>query len=363
MGNIVWIGIAVGAIIFVVFCIIGIVVVAKQANSKNNAENSMTDTPENHVTYIMEQITNTQRKALDLQEEARKKYSPISTQSSATCDQLMEICHKQDAMLNDLLSKYGKASNVDADFAELLVIWKRKQNNVNDEFLSALQKCREKNLSETQAYVELQDKRTETNELLTKLHAEIEEWLDAVKPKARTTWNNPECEKYCNKLLELKNKIAELEQDKEYKEYKEKSAQWAEFEKHSVLASSGTTFVNIGRNVSKVAIWDCNTQNGQVISIDDVMYFQIESKTTTNTYTHSAGSSSKLGTAINEAIWGTAAATASAMQKNQQSTTTYSNTQKKAKIYFNFETNIAPLEVSLNSEVDKLIAIMPEKQR
>lgn len=276
-------------------------------------------------------------------------------------NRLIEIGRQVHTILKNYIARYENDKTIDPDFAELLAIYKKRENSVNDEYLSALEKCKNKNLPETKELCKLNDERIRIDE-------EFDEWNDVCDLKAREKWSNPKCEKMYNELFALENDPIYKEISELYKDIREKEKKWNDFGAGILgecILNGKKGFCRLGRKGDKVAIWSTETYEGKVISIDDVMYFQVDSKTTTSTYTSSSsmGKPSKLGTAANEMLWGTAYATASAMQKNQQSTRTYSNTTKKAKVYFTYESSISPFEVSLDSGVDTLIAMMPEKQR
>ena len=114
-------------------------------------------------------------------------------------------------------------------------------------------------------------------------------------------------------------------------------------------------YKGLGRHGDKIAIWD-REYNSKIVSIDDILYYQITVECSSTTI----GKPSKLGTAVNEALWGTAAATASAMNKMNQNT--YNSKSSNAIIYFDFNTGIGPIEVLYSSSVDRLTAMLPEKR-
>lgn len=317
---------------------------SSKARKKNTEEKpSENESPFDRELRIQKKINETLEKINAQRKSLGDKMSEIN-------NQMLEDGKQKHSLLTEYIAKYD-GCDVDSDFAELLSIYKERQNSVNDEYLAALSKCRDKNLPETKVLCELEDKRKSLENKFDSICAESDEWSDVFNLKAREVWNNPECEKTYNQLFALKN-------DEVYKQRTEKAKQWEKYSKGHVVACTkiASRLYHIGRNENNIAIWDMD-YNGQIITIDDVMFFQVSEKTTTNTYTSSTGSPSKLGTAFNEMIWGTAAATASAMQKNQQSTSTYTNTNKTATIYFKYELGIEPLEAS-NHDVDKLIAMM-----
>lgn len=304
---------------------------------------------------------------------ARKEYNICKDKLYELEKELDEINEEADKILSDL-NKYYFGKSVDSDFEELLTVYRRKKNIADKEYLVALQKCREKKYPTTKRLYALEDKRENFFKGKEMLENDLREWNNVYLQQDQEKWNNLQCEKFYKMRRNLWNKIieieAKLEKDPVYKEHKEKSKKWEKYLVGCIIVSSDSKYLFFGRNGETVAIWNMDDYQGQEMSIEDVAYFHIDTQTQTRTQTltsvSSINSASKLGTAIDEAIWGTAAATASAMQKNQQSSSTVSHSQteirKTATIFFNYETNLKPLKVS-DSNVDNLIAMMPEKQK
>lgn len=351
-----WVSIvfAVIGILIVLLCIGSLINMIWAKKNPKKEETLKEKTPIEHESEITNAIT----KILD---QILSKQRPLTDKLTSINDKTMKIQKQTHTILMEYIATVDR-KNVDSDFAKLLSIYEKRQNSVNDEYLTALQKCKDKDLKETKKLCDCEEERQKLKEDFASVAALADEWSDVSNLKARDVWSNPECEELYNQLYALKNDLYALKNDVVYKERKEKEGQWKEYSKRCIIGRQGSRICYIGRNGDNIAIWDID-YNGQIISIDDIIYFQVSEKTITKTYTSSARKSSKLGTAINEAIWGTAAATASAMQKNQQDTTTFTNTQLKAMIYFKFELGVEPFEVSLSSEVNKLVAMMPEKQR
>ena len=112
------------------------------------------------------------------------------------------------------------------------------------------------------------------------------------------------------------------------------------------------------------------TENVRLFSMDDVAYFSIsEQTTTTQTQTSSVDHTKmpgKLGTMTNEALFGSAYATAKAVQKansaTRTETTVRTDTKRTATLYFHHACGRQPLQFS-GDDVNALEAMMPEKRR
>lgn len=107
-----------------------------------------------------------------------------------------------------------------------------------------------------------------------------------------------------------------------------------------------------------------------LLSVDDVAYFSIsEETTTTQTQTSSVDHTKmpgKLGTMTNEALFGSAYATAKAVQKvnsaTRTETTVRTDTKRTATLYFAPACGRQPLQFS-GDDVNALEAMMPEKRK
>ena len=112
------------------------------------------------------------------------------------------------------------------------------------------------------------------------------------------------------------------------------------------------------------------TENVRLFSMDDVAYFSIsEQTTTTQTQTSSVDHTKmpgKLGTMTNEALFGSAYATAKAVQKansaTRTETTVRTDTKRTATLYFAPACGRQPLQFS-GDDVNALEAMMPEKRK
>ena len=112
------------------------------------------------------------------------------------------------------------------------------------------------------------------------------------------------------------------------------------------------------------------TKEIHLLSMDDVAYFSISEQTTsTQTQTSSVDHTKmpgKLGTMTNEVLFGSAYATAKAVQKansaTRTETTVRTDTKRTATLYFHHACGQPPLLFS-GDDVNALEAMMPEKRR
>lgn len=114
------------------------------------------------------------------------------------------------------------------------------------------------------------------------------------------------------------------------------------------------------------------TVYARLLSMDDVVYFDVTEHSTsvcTTRQTSSVNGSQTpgmLGTAMNEALFGTAYATAKAVQKVnaatslKQETTTSTRTEKEATVYFRPECGLRSLTFSPSRYIEEM---MPEKRK
>ncbi len=100
-----------------------------------------------------------------------------------------------------------------------------------------------------------------------------------------------------------------------------------------------------------------------IISMSKVEYFEIVDESTIFNSTIGQKKPSALGTAVNEVIWGTAYATAKAVNNANNTNNVIKFEHINANIYFNFETGISPIKVCDKMNVNQLIRMMPEKRR
>lgn len=119
------------------------------------------------------------------------------------------------------------------------------------------------------------------------------------------------------------------------------------------------------------ALENC-TVSARLLTMDDVVYFDVTEHSTsvcTTRQTSSVNGSQTpgmLGTAMNEALFGTAYATAKAVQKVnaatslKQETTTSTRTEKEATVYFRPECGLRSLTFSPSRYIEEM---MPEKRK
>lgn len=93
-----------------------------------------------------------------------------------------------------------------------------------------------------------------------------------------------------------------------------------------------------------------------VLPLDALLYYEITEKPDP-LYSRPPQQQSMLGTALTEAVWGTAAATNRAMQANAPV-----KTVREATLYFSYECGAEPLRIN-EKDVDKLKRMFPEKNK
>lgn len=348
----------------IVICIIGV------TNAKKNQKNTSSTTVQDNLSNTLDKKSKIQDEISKLRDEVSKIRDSIDT--SDCVDKRLQIGIKLEKEMSEIVKEYEGKVNLDPDFAELLNVCKEKVLLDKKDFIDAFEKCKEKNLVELQnLYIPYENMR-KLERIYQSNYERKMEWFDVYftgnpNHETRTTWTDPRCEEYSKKLLKLQEELVnldnELSKDETYAKRKETISKWSDYMIRSIVVLDeihGMKAYELGRKDDKIGIWDDNG-DGKVISIDDVLYFQVKEESSTLTY--STGKPSKLGTAMNEAIWGTAAATASAINKMNQNTHSYTRLDKRAKIYFKFETGISPLEAITTGDVDKLMSMMPEKLR
>ena len=256
----------------------------------------------------------------------------------------------------------------DGDFDRLNKIYSDFDPNTTDfktlfasaEYIELKNKCIEKKLPQISRYCANTEEVCQAEANARLLTAILQDWADVEALKEHNTWSLPIQKTLYDKLYAIVN-------SPEYIAFQKKKAQWDEYDKGSILLRSdkGITLYHIKRTGDKVAVWESRDYNGKILSVDDIMFIQI-SETTTEIPTYSTNiykkPPSKFGIAMNEMIWGTAAATASAMSsQNNQSNSPKTKTEREAKIFFKYELDIEPLRSFSESTIDKLIAMFPEK--
>lgn len=106
----------------------------------------------------------------------------------------------------------------------------------------------------------------------------------------------------------------------------------------------------------------------KVLSVEDVLYFEVgvaQTISVPSLFPSGPKKPSMLGTAMNEALFGSAAATAKAMyemQKSANASSVSEKVEKEATIYFSYESGQEPLSV-FESGIKDLQRMLPEKKR
>ena len=266
-----------------------------------------------------------------------------------------EIIQKNICKAMDVLSETIRPENATVD--NLIELYKTGENVIDEpDFQSALAKCKEENIAEVAAIVKMNEKWQKLCEK-AKIQMEISDELsDAQKSVARDVWKSEYCEQAYKVLVAMKN-------DPNYIHSKEVLAKVERFEDRSffVLFNAGC-ICRLGRNGNEFAIWSSNGAVCVIRPVSDILYYVISEKESTYTSPTSSKSPSRIGIAFDEAIWGTAAATAKAveMQQKQQNVSSFSITSRKAIIYFKNELKMKPIEIP-GVSVDDLKEIFPEK--
>ena len=269
-----------------------------------------------------------------------------------------EIIRKNICKAMDVLSEKIRPENATVD--NLVELYKTGENVIDEpDFQSALAKCKEENIAEVAEIVKMNEERQKLCEK-AKIQMEIiDELSDARNSVARDVWKFEYCEQAYKVLVAMKN-------DPNYIHSKEVLAKVERFEDRSfyVTGGAGGSLCRMSRSGNEFAIWSIGGSFGVVRPVDDILYWMI--KTEESTYTSrptSSKSPSRIGIALDEAIWGTAAATAKAMemQQKQQDVTKISCTTRKAIIYFKYESQIKPFTTLSESDTESLKEIFPEK--
>lgn len=269
-----------------------------------------------------------------------------------------EIIRKNICKAMDVLSEKIRPENATVD--NLVELYKTGENVIDEpDFQSALAKCKEENIAEVAEIVKMNEERQKLCEK-AKIQMEIiDELSDARNSVARDVWKFEYCEQAYKVLVAMKN-------DPNYIHSKEVLAKVERFEDRSfyVTGEAGGSLCRMSRSGNEFAIWSIGGSFGVVRPVDDILYWMI--KTEESTYTScptSSKSPSRIGIALDEAIWGTAAATAKAMemQQKQQDVTKISCTTRKAIIYFKYESQIKPFTTLSKSDTESLKEIFPEK--
>ena len=267
-----------------------------------------------------------------------------------------EIIRKNICKAMDVLSETIRPENATVD--NLIELYKTGENVIDEpDFQSALAKCKEENIAEVAEIVKMNEERQKLCEK-AKIQMEISDELsDAQKSVARDVWKSEYCEQAYKVLVAMKN-------DPNYIHSKEVLAKVERFEGRSFRVCGERLSIYImGRSGNEFAIWSSSGSFGVIRPVDDILYWMIKTEESTYTSPISSKSPSRIGIALDEAFWGTAAATAKAMemQQKQQNVTKISCTTRKAIIYFKYESQMKPVTTILESDIESLKEIFPEK--
>lgn len=386
-------------IIFIVVCAVtsialfvkAAVQIAKQTENKNGTLDAVTSQPGKKKNDAQETEVNQQiKKKNELEDLLRNGFSPaqivyeghegvlyllrlnskihdvehLCREKKEECSNIhkkitadAEIIREKICKAMDVLSEIIRPEN--ATVENLIKVYKRRENVIDEpDFQSALAKCKEENIAEVAEIVKMNEERQKLCEK-AKIQMEIiDELSDARNSVARDVWKYEYCEQAYKVLVAMKN-------DPNYIHSKEVLAKVERFEDRSFFVTGeGGSLCRMSRSGNEFAIWSIGGSFGVVRPVDDILYWMI--KTEESTYTSrptSSKSPSRIGIALDEAIWGTAAATAKAMemQQKQQDVTKISCTTRKAIIYFKYESQIKPFTTLSESDTESLKEIFPEK--
>ncbi len=239
----------------------------------------------------------------------------------------------------------------DEDFDELNEIYGKynKYQVANEEllnskrYLTLKENCIRKNLPNIVSYCANMEEVCRLYIGASPYKRQVDEWRDVLNLKAREKWSLPEQKELFDKLYAVKN-------DERYLALQKKLSEWAPYRSGLLLFDDSSKSYEIGRKGNEVALKDQKNYEIKKLSVDDIIFVQIN-ETTSPFYRKP----SKMGIAMNEMLWGTAAATASAMQKNQSGSTC-----REAVVYFRYDLKIGPLHTTIDS-ADRLLAMFPEK--
>lgn len=277
--------------------------------------------------------------------EIIEKFDAANEEYKSFLDKIEKITHNLGDTIKILTELH------DEDFDELNEIYGKynKYQVANEEllnskrYLTLKENCIRKNLPNIVSYCANIEEVCRLYIEASPYKRQVDEWRDVMNLKAREKWSLPEQKELFDKLYAVKN-------DERYLALQKKLSEWAPYSSGLLLFDDSSKSYEIGRKGNEVALKDQKNYEIKKLSVDDIIFVQIN-ETTSPFYRKP----SKMGIAMNEMLWGTAAATASAMQKNQSGSTC-----REAVIYFRYDLNIGPLHTAIDS-ADKLLAMFPEK--
>ena len=291
--------------------------------------------------------------------EINKLFDKAKTINNALEQQRKE----RDAEINRISALCKAQSNSDEDLLKLIQIIENNSNegtiDCNQQYNDSLDELHRRNASEVAMLWEYENKIRKYRRELDACSAQQQEYLNAVELKNNNyIYKGPR---------EIYRRIAELRQNKIYQAYLERRDASHKFEeefddyKDRFNFFWGTRIYTMGRNGSNLAIWSYDWNYKKYLTIDDIVYYEVEK--TIESHTSHGKTPSLLGMAVDSAIWGTAAATVKGISEVNNSQTQYTSERVVAKIYFANQTELNTGEVSGASEVNKLNRILPEKRR
>ncbi len=264
----------------------------------------------------------------------RDKIAKVRDSLGDTEKTLTELHDKDLDELNEIYEKYNKYQVANAELLN------------SERYLTLKENCIRKNLPNIASYCAKMEEICQLNIKAYPYAIQFEEWDDVRNLKAREKWSLPEQKELFDKLYAVRN-------NEQYLAIQKKLDKWKPYSKGSLLIfDNNAKSYEIGRKDNEVALKDQKSFEIKTLSVNDIIFVQVVE---TSNPSYSVSKPSKMGIAMTEMVWGTAAATASAMQKNQPV-----STSRKAEIYFRYDLNIGPLHTTTDS-ADKLLAMFPEK--
>lgn len=302
-----------------------------------------------HLSKIDENISEINTSCLNKREECLNRYNKLTAEAEKI---QKNICNALDE-----LSLKVQSGNATID--KLLELYKTVQTIIDEpHFQGALAQCKEENIAEVAEIVKMNEERQKLREKASVQMEAMNELADAQNSVARDAWKYKYCEQVYNALVAMKN-------DPNYV-YRQKTLSKIErFTQRSFYCYlQDNLSIKMGRDGNEFAIWSTKGEYSDVYPIDDMWYYTITEKKYTFDFSSSTynKSPSRLGIAIDEAIWGTAAATAKAIEKQQKQQTAdvRSFVDRKAEIFFN-NPKISKITISIDSGIDALKRIFPDK--
>ncbi len=331
---------------------------------------------ESKISAIKSICFNRNEECHELLQKSRDEAARIKNKICESLDELVLNAAPRNSTLETLLSVYKSV----------------KPSITSSKFQDALNKCAEENVAEVKALIEMNEELKRLKDVEYVQDGAMFELSEARRSIVRSAWKYKYCEQVFNALAAIKsdpsyvaakNELSKIKQQ-ELKLQEEKMIALSKverFAKKYVLCKVGGADRAIGRDGNEFAIWYTDGIIDAIRPIDDILYYTITEETLTwSTLTYSdlptrQRKPSKLGVAIDEAVWGTAAAVVNAMEKQQQpqpQVAPKSYTKKTLTMYFENSSKLSPLTVvdyiggpfsstGSRSPVDMLVEMFPEK--